>query len=76
MLPGLLRTKVTDCLGQKLKFRMGWDVWARRPETGFLIMLKCREGIQARLPDRAICPRQLLEMGRSGLKSSRTLPAC
>lgn len=38
---GLLRTKVTDCLGQKLKFRMGWGVWARRPETGFLIMLKC-----------------------------------
>lgn len=26
---------------------------------------ECQEGIQARLPDRAICPPQLLAMGRS-----------
>lgn len=59
-------TKVTGCLGQKLKYRMGWGVWARGPEMGFLIMLKCQEGIQARLPDQAICPPQLLETGRLG----------
>lgn len=33
---------------------------------GFLIVLKHQEGVQARLPDRAICPAQLLETGRSG----------
>lgn len=56
--------------------RGGAGVWAREPERAFLTEPECQAAIQARLADRAICPLQLSETGRSASRGRPDAPPC
>lgn len=69
-LPALPRTKVRG-------WNTGWGgVSGHESQKGLFCLCQCQEGIQARLPDRAICPLQLLGMGRSASHGRPDAPPC